>query len=47
VGSSAGGFRGEEPEEIPALGLGTGHRGEDPNRRDDEIAALRLGLDWA
>ncbi|MCW2872265.1 aldo/keto reductase [Actinacidiphila oryziradicis] len=32
-------------EEIPALGQGTWYLGEDPSRRGDEIAALRLGLD--
>ncbi|WP_055490819.1 aldo/keto reductase [Streptomyces sp. TP-A0356] len=32
-------------EEIPALGQGTWHLGEDPTRRSQEIAALRLGLD--
>jgi diketogulonate reductase-like aldo/keto reductase len=32
-------------EEIPALGQGTWYLGEDPSRRDQEIAALRLGLD--
>ncbi|MGW2615948.1 aldo/keto reductase [Streptomyces sp. NPDC001500] len=32
-------------EEIAALGLGTWYLGEDPARREQEIAALRLGLD--
>jgi aryl-alcohol dehydrogenase-like predicted oxidoreductase len=32
-------------ERIPALGQGTWHMGEDPRRRPQEIAALRLGLD--
>ncbi|MFD4569026.1 aldo/keto reductase [Streptomyces sp. NPDC058467] len=32
-------------EEIPVLGQGTWFLGEGPNRRADEIAALRLGLD--
>lgn len=32
-------------EAVPALGQGTWHLGEDPQRRADEIAALRLGLD--
>lgn len=32
-------------EEVPALGLGTWHLGEDPAKRRDEIAALRTGLD--
>ena len=32
-------------ETIPALGQGTWGMAEDPRRRDDEIAALRLGLD--
>jgi diketogulonate reductase-like aldo/keto reductase len=30
---------------IPVLGQGTWHMGEDSSRRDEEIAALRLGLD--
>ena len=30
---------------MPALGLGTWHMAEDRRRRDDERAALRLGLD--
>jgi diketogulonate reductase-like aldo/keto reductase len=30
---------------VPALGQGTWHFAEDPSRRRDEIAALRLGLD--
>ncbi|MFD8231390.1 aldo/keto reductase [Streptomyces sp. NPDC059696] len=32
-------------EEIPALGQGTWYLGEDPARREQEIAALRLGVD--
>lgn len=32
-------------EIIPALGQGTWHMAEDPRRRRDEIAALRLGID--
>ena len=32
-------------EIIPALGQGTWHMVEDPRRRTDEIAALRLGID--
>jgi diketogulonate reductase-like aldo/keto reductase len=32
-------------EAVPQLGQGTWHMAEDPLRRDDEIAALRLGLD--
>jgi diketogulonate reductase-like aldo/keto reductase len=32
-------------ETIPALGQGTWRMGEDPARRQDEIAALRTGLD--
>lgn len=32
-------------EVIPALGQGTWRMGEDPARRQDEITALRLGLD--
>ncbi len=32
-------------ESIPVLGLGTWHMAEDARRRDDEISALRLGLD--
>ncbi|MFJ2651491.1 aldo/keto reductase [Streptomyces sp. NPDC087420] len=31
--------------EVPALGQGTWHMGEDPARRSEEIAALRRGLD--
>ena len=30
---------------MPAFGLGTWRMGEDPTRRRDEVAALRLGLD--
>lgn len=30
---------------VPALGLGTWHMGENPKRRPQEIAALRLALD--
>ncbi|HZZ49966.1 MAG TPA: aldo/keto reductase, partial [Pseudonocardia sp.] len=32
-------------EEIPALGQGTWHFAEWPQRRTSEIASLRLGLD--
>ena len=32
-------------ETVPALGQGTWGWAEDPSRREDEIAALRLGLD--
>jgi diketogulonate reductase-like aldo/keto reductase len=32
-------------EIIPALGQGTWHMAEDPRRRSDEIAALRVGVD--
>src|SRR6185437_13241920 len=32
-------------ESVPVLGQGTWHLAEDPRRREDEIAALRLGLD--
>jgi diketogulonate reductase-like aldo/keto reductase len=32
-------------EAVPVLGQGTWHMGEDPDRRDEEIRALRLGLD--
>jgi diketogulonate reductase-like aldo/keto reductase len=32
-------------EGIPVLGQGTWHMAEDPRRRTDEIAALRLGID--
>ena len=32
-------------ERIPVLGQGTWHMAEDPRRRTDEIAALRLGID--
>jgi diketogulonate reductase-like aldo/keto reductase len=32
-------------EVVPALGQGTWHLAEDPRKRRDEIAALRLGLD--
>ncbi|HEX8115250.1 MAG TPA: aldo/keto reductase [Kofleriaceae bacterium] len=32
-------------ESVPALGQGTWHLGEHPSKRQDEIAALRLGLD--
>jgi diketogulonate reductase-like aldo/keto reductase len=32
-------------EPIPALGMGTWRMGEDPARRNDEILALRTGLD--
>ena len=32
-------------EPIPVLGQSTWHMAEDPRRRDEEIAALRLGID--
>jgi diketogulonate reductase-like aldo/keto reductase len=32
-------------ETVPVLGQGTWYLGEDSQRRADEIAALRLGLD--
>jgi hypothetical protein len=32
-------------EQIPVLGQGTWHMAEDPRRRADEIAALRLGIE--
>ncbi len=32
-------------EDVPALGLGTWMIGDDPERREDEIAALRRGMD--
>ncbi|GAX56630.1 hypothetical protein AQJ27_35995 [Streptomyces olivochromogenes] len=32
-------------EEIAALGQGTWYLGQDPARREQEIAALRLGVD--
>lgn len=32
-------------EDVPALGLGTWMIGDDPNKRTDEIAALRRGMD--
>jgi diketogulonate reductase-like aldo/keto reductase len=32
-------------EVVPVLGQGTWHMAEDPRRREEEIAALRLGLD--
>jgi diketogulonate reductase-like aldo/keto reductase len=32
-------------ETVTVLGQGTWHLGEDPGRRTDEVAALRLGLD--
>ncbi|HEV8607171.1 MAG TPA: aldo/keto reductase [Tepidisphaeraceae bacterium] len=32
-------------ETVPILGQGTWHMGEDADRRQDELAALRLGLD--
>src|ERR1700732_844012 len=32
-------------EEIPVLGQGTWHMAEDPRRRVEEIAALRLGIE--
>ncbi|BCG78976.1 aldo/keto reductase [Mesorhizobium sp. 113-3-3] len=32
-------------EEVPVLGQGTWGMGEKPNRRADEVSALRLGLD--
>jgi len=33
-------------ERVPALGLGTWRLGEEPNRRAEEIATLRLALDF-
>ncbi len=30
---------------VPALGQGTWHMGEQPNRRRDEVAAIRLGIE--
>jgi aldehyde reductase len=32
-------------EQVPAFGLGTWQLGDDPNKRAEEIATLRLGLD--
>lgn len=32
-------------EQVPALGQGTWYMGDDPDRRDEEIATLRRGLD--
>jgi diketogulonate reductase-like aldo/keto reductase len=32
-------------EAVPVLGQGTWHMAEDPRHRDDEVRALRLGLD--
>ena len=32
-------------ERVPALGMGTWHVGDDPRHREDEIAALRLGIE--
>jgi diketogulonate reductase-like aldo/keto reductase len=32
-------------EAVPVLGQGTWHMGEDPRRHNDEVAALKLGLD--
>ena len=32
-------------EQIPLLGQGTWHMAEDPQRRSEEIAALRLGIE--
>lgn len=32
-------------ETVPVLGQGTWHMGEDPARRKDELAALKIGLD--
>jgi diketogulonate reductase-like aldo/keto reductase len=32
-------------ERVPALGMGTWYMGEDPAKRTEEIAALRLGID--
>lgn len=32
-------------ERVPAFGLGTWRMGDDPDLRDEEVAALRLGLD--
>ena len=31
--------------QIPALGQGTWRMGEDPRRREQEIAAIRTGID--
>jgi diketogulonate reductase-like aldo/keto reductase len=30
-------------DEVPALGQGTWFMGDDPSRRNEEVAALRLG----
>ncbi|MEE2814666.1 MAG: aldo/keto reductase, partial [Actinomycetota bacterium] len=30
---------------VPEIGIGTWFLGDDPARRDDEIAAIRAGLD--
>ena len=32
-------------EQVPALGQGTWHMGEDRRRHAEEVAALKLGLD--
>ncbi|MDB4960634.1 MAG: oxidoreductase [Myxococcales bacterium] len=32
-------------EQVPALGMGTWHLGQDPSKRQQELTALRLGLD--
>jgi aryl-alcohol dehydrogenase-like predicted oxidoreductase len=32
-------------EVVPALGQGTWHLAEDPRRRNEEVAALRLGIE--
>src|SRR5699024_1226869 len=32
-------------EQVPAFGQGTWYMGEDPTRREEEIATLRYGLD--
>ena len=32
-------------EQVPVLGQGTWHMGEDRRRREQEVAALKLGLD--
>lgn len=44
-GESAGTIALPSGEEIAAAGQGTWYLGEDPGRREQEIAALRLGVD--